>query len=91
MTFALDWGRTMFFAAPVVYVAAAYVARDRRRWAGALVASLLALDLGYAAYMQVHGVKHGLDTTGPPARGPVAALPRHLEWPRQVSGRLQLT
>ena len=32
---------------------------------------LLALDLGYAAYMQVHGVKHGLDSTAPPARGPV--------------------
>lgn len=71
MTFALDWGRMVFFAAPVVYVAAAYVLRDRRRLAILAVAGLLALDIGYAAYMQVHGVKHGLDSTAPPARGPV--------------------
>ena len=64
----------MFFAAPVVYVAAAHVVRDRRRLAALLVASLLALDLGYAIYMQVHGVRHGLDTKGPPARGPVAQI-----------------
>ena len=71
MTFALDWGRIVFFAAPAIYVAAAYTLRDRRRLAIAAVAGLLALDLGYAAYMQVHGVKHGLDSTAPPARGPV--------------------
>jgi hypothetical protein len=71
MTFALDWGRAIFFAAPVIYVAAAYAVRDRRRLAVATLVALLALDVGYAAYMQVHGVKHGLDTTGPPARGPV--------------------
>lgn len=72
-TFALDWGRTMFFAAPVIYVAAAHVLRDRRRLALLAVVSLFALDLGYAGYMQVHGVKHGLDASGPPARGPVAS------------------
>jgi hypothetical protein len=71
MTFALDWGRMVFFAAPVVYAAAGYVLRDRRRLAIAAVAGLLALDLGYAAYMQLHGVRHGLDSTAPPARGPV--------------------
>ncbi len=71
MLFALDWGRMVFFAAPVVYVAAGYTLRDRRRLAIAAVAALLALDFGYAAYMQVHGVKHGLDSTAPPARGPV--------------------
>jgi hypothetical protein len=71
MTFALDWGRAIFFAAPVVYVAAAYVIRNRRRLAVATVIGLLALDAGYALYMQVHGVKHGLDTNAPPARGPV--------------------
>jgi hypothetical protein len=72
MTFALDWGRMVFFAAPVIYVAAAYVLRDRRRLAIAAVAALLALDLGYAAYMQIHGVRHGLDSSAPPARGPVS-------------------
>ncbi len=71
MLFALDWGRMVFFAAPVVYVAAGYTLRNRRRLAIAAVAALLALDLGYAAYMQFHGVKHGLDNSAPPARGPV--------------------
>jgi hypothetical protein len=71
MTFALDWGRAIAFAAPVFFVAAAYVVNHRRRAAILLVAGLLALDLGYGIYMQVHGVKHGLDATGPPARGPV--------------------
>jgi hypothetical protein len=70
-TFALDWGRAIFFAAPVVYVAAAHVLADRRRLAAATIVALLALDVGYATYMQVHGVKHGLDTNAPPGRGPV--------------------
>jgi hypothetical protein len=71
MTFALDWGRMVFFAAPVVYVAAAFVLRDRRRLAALAVIGLLAVDAGYAVYMQVHGVRHGLDSTAPPGRGPV--------------------
>jgi hypothetical protein len=71
MTFALDWGRAIFFAAPVIYVAAAYAVRNRCRLAVAMVIGLFALDCGYAVYMQAHGVKHGLDTTAPPARGPV--------------------
>jgi hypothetical protein len=71
MTFALDWGRIVFFAAPIVYVSAAWVLRDRRRLAIAAVIALLAVDLGYAGYMQVHGVRHGLDSSGPPARGPI--------------------
>jgi hypothetical protein len=72
MTFALDWGRMIFFAAPVVYVAAAHTLRYRRRLALVAVVALLAMDVGYAIYMQVHGVKSGLDSNGPPARGPVA-------------------
>jgi hypothetical protein len=71
MTFALDWGRMVFFAAPVIYVSAAYVLKDRRRLAVLAVVGLLAVDAGYAIYMQVHGVTHGLDSTAPPARGPV--------------------
>ena len=71
MTFALDWGRLVFFSAPVIYVAAASVVRQRRRLALAAVIGLLLVDAGYAVYMQVHGVKHGLDSTAPPARGPV--------------------
>lgn len=76
MTFALDWGRMIFFAAPVIYVAAAYTLRERRRLAVAAVLALLALDAGYAIYMQVHGVRSGLDSNGPPARGPVAWIDR---------------
>ena len=63
MTFAFDWGRIIFLAAPVFYVAAAWVVRDRRRWALALVVGLLALDLGYAIYMQAYGVSHGIDSS----------------------------
>lgn len=65
MTYALDWGRAIFFAAPVIYVAAAYALRERRRLALSAVIALLAMDAGYAVYMQVHGVKHGLDSNGP--------------------------
>jgi hypothetical protein len=71
MTFALDWGRIVFFAAPIVYVSAAWVLRNRRRLGLAAVIGLLAVDVGYAGYMQLHGVRHGLDSTAPPARGPV--------------------
>ncbi len=71
MTFALDWGRAIFFAAPVFYVAAAHAVRHRRALAIALVALTLTLDLSYGVYMQVHGVRHDLDSTAPPARGPV--------------------
>ena len=70
-TFALDWGRIMSFATPVVYVSAALVLRKRPGWAFAVVLILIAMDVSYAVYMQLHGVVHGLDTHGPPARGPV--------------------
>jgi hypothetical protein len=79
MTFALDWGRMIFFAAPVIYVAAAHTLRHRRRLAIATVVALLAMDAGYAIYMQVHGVRSGLDSNGPPARGPVAWIDRSSE------------
>ena len=61
MTFAFDWGRIIFLAAPVFYVAAAYAVRDRRRLATLTIAGLLALDLGYAIYMQAYGVTHGIE------------------------------
>jgi hypothetical protein len=63
MTFAFDWGRIIFLAAPVFYVAGALVAQHRARLAVATVVALFALDLGYATYMQVYGVKHGIDTS----------------------------
>lgn len=61
MTFAFDWGRIIFLAAPVFYVSAAWVVRNRRRLALALVIGLFALDLGYGIYMQAYGVTHGID------------------------------
>jgi hypothetical protein len=63
MTFAFGWGRIIFFAAPVFYVAAAHVIKDRRRLALATVVALLAFDLAYAIYLQEYGVQHGIDPT----------------------------
>jgi hypothetical protein len=67
LTVSFDSGRILFLAAPVFYVAAAVAVRDRPRWAVALVLALLATDAGYAAYMQVHGVRAGLDSARPSA------------------------
>jgi hypothetical protein len=61
MTVSYDSPRIIFLAAPVFYVAAALAVRYRRKLAIAIVVTLFAMDLGYAAYMQVHGVQHGLD------------------------------
>ena len=69
MTYAVDWGRVIFFAAPVFYVAGAYALRHRPRLAVLAIVAFLALDLGYAGYMQFHGVKHSLDSAGRLARG----------------------
>jgi hypothetical protein len=61
MTFAFDWGRIIFLAAPIFFVAAATVVRHRRRLALALVITLFALDVGYGIYLQAYGVQHGID------------------------------
>jgi hypothetical protein len=63
MSVSFDAGRIIFLAAPVFYVAGALVVEHRRRLAVATVAMLIALDLGYALYMQAYGVEHGLDST----------------------------
>jgi hypothetical protein len=55
MTFALDWGRIILLAAPVVIVAAAWALRDHRRLAAAAVGSFLAMNVGYAVYMEDFG------------------------------------
>jgi hypothetical protein len=69
MTFAFGWGRIIFFAAPVFYVAAGTVLQRHRRLAVLAIAVLLSMDLGYAIYMQVYGVQHGIDTTVASSRG----------------------
>jgi hypothetical protein len=63
MTVSYDAGRIIFIAAPVFYVASAWVVRGRCRLAVITVAALFALDVGYAIYMQAYGVQHGIDTT----------------------------
>jgi hypothetical protein len=55
MLFALDWGRIVFLAAPVVVVAAAWVLNSRPKLAVAAVVAFAAMDLGYAVYMQELG------------------------------------
>jgi len=65
-TFALDWGRIIVLAAPVVLVAAGWALRDRPRLAVAAVAALLALDLGYVVYMEdFGGAQDGIIDVGP--------------------------
>lgn len=63
LTYAFDWGRVIFLAAPVFYVGAAHVLRYRRRLAVATVIALLAVDLGYGIYLQAYGTTHGLDNS----------------------------
>jgi hypothetical protein len=62
LSVSFDAGRVMFLAVPVFYVAAAFVLENRRRLAIATVIALLALDVGYAVYMQTYGVEHGVDS-----------------------------
>jgi hypothetical protein len=67
MTFALDWGRIILLAAPVVLVAAGWALRNRPRLAAAAVASFLALNLGYAVYMEdFGGAQDGIIEAAPP-------------------------
>jgi hypothetical protein len=71
MTYAFGWGRIIFFAAPVFYVATGQVIRARRRLALVTIIALLAFDVAYAAYLQSYGVQHGIDSTiGPSTQVP---------------------
>jgi hypothetical protein len=63
MTYAYDWGRIIFLAAPVFFVATGVALTGRRRLAIATVVALLAVDVGYGVYLQAYGVTHGLDET----------------------------
>jgi hypothetical protein len=65
-TFALDWGRIMFIAAPVVYAASAWVLDRRPAWRLPALALLAALVVGYAAYMQVSGMDNLIEAGPPP-------------------------
>jgi len=66
MLFALDWGRIVFLALPVVVVAAAWVLDSRPRLAVAIVGLFLAMNLGYAIYMEdFGGAQDGIVDAGP--------------------------
>jgi hypothetical protein len=66
LTFALDWGRIAFIAAPVVYAAAAFSLQHRRALVLPTLAGCVLLIAGYAAYMQLAGVDNIINTTAPP-------------------------
>ena len=65
-TFALDWGRVLFVAAPVVYGASAWVLDRRPAWRAPVFALLVVLVVGYAAYMQLEGVDNLIEAGPPP-------------------------
>lgn len=65
MTFALDWGRIILLAAPVFFVAAGWVLRDRPRLAALTVAGFLAMNLIYMIYMEdFGGAQNGIIDAG---------------------------
>jgi hypothetical protein len=70
MLFALDWGRIVFLAAPVVVVAAAWVLNTRPRLALATVLVFIAFDLGYVVYMEDFGGAQDGIIDVPPTRYP---------------------
>lgn len=70
MTFALDWGRIVFLAAPVIVVAAAWVLNRHPRLAIAAVLAFAALDIGYAIYMEDFGGAQDGIIDVPPTRYP---------------------
>ncbi len=65
-TFANDWGRVVFIAAPVVWVGAAVVLCQHRRLWPATILVLLAMNVSYAVYMNRSGVRSGIIETGDP-------------------------
>ncbi len=66
MTFALDWGRVAFVAAPVVYAAAAWTLHRRPRLLAPALGLCALMIFGYAAYMQLAGTQNIIDAGLPP-------------------------
>jgi hypothetical protein len=66
MTFAFDWGRIILLAAPIFFVAAGWVLRDRPRLAVLTVAAFLAMNVIYVIYMEdFGGAQNGIIDVGP--------------------------
>jgi hypothetical protein len=66
MTFALDWGRMIFLAAPVFYPAGAFTLTRYPRWRLPALATFALLIAGYAIYMNHSGVRTGIIDSPPP-------------------------
>ncbi len=66
MTFALDWGRMIFLAAPAFYLAGAHTLTRHPRWRVPALAAFGLLILAYAIYMDRSGVQHGIIENPPP-------------------------
>jgi hypothetical protein len=66
MTFALDWGRMIFLAAPAFYPAGAYTLTKHPRWRIPALAVFAILIVGYAIHMDRSGVQHGIIESPPP-------------------------
>ncbi|MDQ3723183.1 MAG: hypothetical protein M3376_09000, partial [Actinomycetota bacterium] len=66
MTFALDWGRVAFVAAPLVYAAAAWTLQRHPRLLAPTLALCALMIAGYAAYMQLAGTQNIIDAGLPP-------------------------
>ncbi len=66
MTFALDWGRMILLAAPVVLVAAGVALQRRPRLVAPVLAGCALLNVGYAVHMDRGGVRDGIDHNTPP-------------------------
>jgi len=66
MTFALDWGRMIFLAAPVFYPAGAHTLTRHPRWRIPALLAFAALILGYAIYMDRSGLQSGILDNPPP-------------------------
>jgi hypothetical protein len=64
--FALDWGRILFLAAPVAFVAGGWVLERHRRAAVAVLAAFAVMNVGYAVHMDRSGVVEGIDRAAPP-------------------------
>jgi hypothetical protein len=66
MTFALDWGRMVLLAAPVVLVASAVALQRRPRLVAPILAGCALVNVGYAAHMDRSGIRDGIDHNSPP-------------------------
>jgi len=66
MTFALDWGRMILLAAPVVYPAGAYTLTRHPRLRASALAAFGAMAIGYAIYMDRSGTVRGIIDNPPP-------------------------